>query len=260
MAEELRDLILAADTSLAEISARTQQIYEAAVQKFGGCGNFNTISARDLQLLFDLYDKLFFYGHCARAVHTTESRLLFRVSRRMTSAGGRTTRVQRGVERPGHNTVYEIAVSSVLLFQTFRDESRPIDVSGVRCRDRLEALQRIFEHELVHLLEHLVWNGSSCSAPRFRSIANRVFAHTATMHRLITPQERALTKFGIRPGIQVAFDFQGERHVGVVNRIGKRATILVEHEQGATYSDGRCYQKYYVPLSLLRVCGGLERR
>ena len=40
--------------------------------------------------------------------------------------------------------------------------------------------------------------------------------------------------------------------VRLVNRITRRATILVEHPKGQSYSDGKRYLKFYIPLPLLR--------
>ena len=40
---------------------------------------------------------------------------------------------------------------------------------------------------------------------------------------------------------------------GIVNKITKRATVLVADSNGMLYSDGQRYERYYVPLS------GLER-
>jgi hypothetical protein len=40
--------------------------------------------------------------------------------------------------------------------------------------------------------------------------------------------------------------------VGMVNRITRRATILVEDSRGKRFSDGRHYVKYYVPIQQLR--------
>ena len=144
------------------------------------------------------------------------------------------------------------SISTTLLYQTFYDVDRPVVVTGLRCQDRFDALQRIFEHEIVHLMEMLVWTDSSCTRERFQSIARRFFGHREHTHQLITPKERASAKFNIRPGDQVDFAFEGRRLVGIVNRITKRATVLVESADGERYSDGRCYSKYYVPVSHLR--------
>ena len=213
-------------------------------------GNFKAFQPKDLEILFELYDARFFDGQCQR--HVDPAPLLFRLSKRMTKTGGKTTRRE---QRDRHGGVvyreYEIAVSATLLFQAFQEGQRPITVSGLPCRDRLEALQRIFEHELVHLIEMVLWRDSSCSAPRFQSIANRYFRHTEHTHQLITAEEKAWEK-GLQVGQRVEFTFEGRRKVGWINRITRRVTVLVEDPRGQSYDDGKRYLKYYVPLGMLK--------
>ena len=213
--------------------------------------NFTTISAADLQLMAEIYDQQFFDGHClAIARHFG---MHFRWSQRMTSTGGKTVRTTHTDRRTGvQRTHYEIVLSTPLLFQTFGDLQRPIKVTGVLCRDRLQAMQRILEHELIHLLEMLVWNDSCCAAGRFQSIAHRFFGHTEHKHDLITQQERAARKFNIRVGTRVSFTHEGRHYSGTVNRITRRATVLVPDAAGPLYDDGNRYRKFYVPLSHLR--------
>jgi hypothetical protein len=43
--------------------------------------------------------------------------------------------------------------------------------------------------------------------------------------------------------------FEGRRLTGRVNRITKRATVLVEDSEGQKYSDGLRYKTYYVPIA-----------
>lgn len=251
MAMDLQQIVTTVRLPHDEVAARTREIYRAVLDesKYLDAGNFEVIHTRDLEILFRHYDRLFFQGGCRSVVD--ENHLYFRLSKRMTSAGGKTTR--RVPRRPATNQTrpqYEIAVSTTLLFQTFHDVDRPISVAGIECRDRLEALQRVFEHELVHLIEWLLWAQSSCSAGRFQTIAANFFAHEEHTHQLITPRERAFAKFGIRAGDRVSFRFEGRHCRGIVNRITKRATVLVADEQGERYSDGKRYRKFYVPVSL----------
>ena len=119
------------------------------------------------------------------------------------------------------------------------------------CTDRLSALQRIMEHEMLHLLEFLVWDTSSCSAKRFKSLARGIFGHGASTHDLVTPAERARAKFDLRVGDAVTFDFQGRPLTGVVNRVNRRATVLVESPRGSRYTNGKRYEKFYVPPAML---------
>lgn len=213
--------------------------------------NFVVTTASDLQGMAERYDQLFFDGHClALARHHG---MQFRWSKRMTSTGGKTVRTTHTDRRSGvQKTQYEIVLSTPLLFQTFGDLHRPIRVTGLLCTNRLQAMQRILEHEMIHLIEMLVWDDSCCAAPRFQSIAGRLFGHTEHKHDLITQQERAARKFNIRVGSQVVFQHEGKQRTGTVNRITRRATVLVVDPTGQLYDDGQRYRKYYVPLSHLR--------
>ena len=127
-------------------------------------------------------------------------------------------------------------------------------VCGLECTNRLEALQRIFEHELVHLVEQLCWGTSDCSAARFHDIAKRLFLHEAHTHELITGRERTADS-GIRIGSLVTFEFERRPLTGCVNRITKRATALGEDAEGQRYSDGKPYKTYYVPIAWLSPAG-----
>ena len=213
--------------------------------------NFTLTTTSDLLSMAEDYDQQFFGGHClAIARHFG---MQFRWSKRMTSTGGKTVRTIHTDRRTGRQiTRYEIVLSAPLLVQTFSDLQRPIRVTGMLCTNRLQAMQRILEHELIHLVEMLVWQDSCCAASRFQSIAGRLFGHTEHKHDLITQQERAAQKFNIRVGTRVVFQHEGLIRTGTVNRITRRATVLVIDPHGQLYDDGRRYRKFYVPLSHLR--------
>jgi hypothetical protein len=210
--------------------------------------NFASIHPHDLEFLFGAYDARFFGGHCRVAL--SRSQIRFRLSRRMTSVGGTTTRFQLA----NGGTRYEIAIAASLLFDSFGHGDRPIAVAGVECDNRLQALQRIFEHELIHLAEQLCWQKSDCAARRFQEIAARHFLHRGHTHSLVTRKERA-AETGIRIGSRVSFIFEGQELTGRVNRITKRATVLVQDPDGVRFSDGSRYKTYYVPLVHLNVVG-----
>ena len=218
--------------------------------------NFTVIAPADLSRMFDLYDGAYFDGHLRRSVNEKAGgRLGFRLAPRMTRAGGKTFRVRRPVRRgltKTTETSYEIAISSRLLFLSFDDATRLATVCGVHCADRLSALQRIMEHEMLHLAEMLVWDRSSCTAARFKSMSRNLFGHAASTHELITPAERAVAKFDLRIGDAVTFSFDGRTLRGMLNRINRRATVLVESPAGQRYSNGHRYEKFYIPLGMLK--------
>src|SRR3954452_20661756 len=252
-----------------EVARLTRHVYDAMLARSESIrvGNFDAIGTRDLQLLFDLADASFFGGLLGSLIREDHARLTFRLSSRMTRVGGTTTALyERGskpaVDGDGAKAVgvlggwprarYEIAVSTVLLFNTFRHVDRPVTVGGLTCRDRLEALQRIFEHELLHLAEFLAWGRSNCSEERFHLLSRQVFGHAGVRHDLVSPRELAAVTYDIRVGDRVSFEIDGLRLDGRVNRITRRATVLVEGHEGELFSDGKRFKTYYVPLSLLR--------
>ncbi|MDG1897260.1 MAG: hypothetical protein P8J37_20380 [Fuerstiella sp.] len=209
--------------------------------------NFENLHASDIQLLYELYDENYFCGLLQSSLDT--KLVSFRLSKRMTRAGGKTTRwTDPRRRRPAR---YEIAVATTLLYHSFQEPEGLVTVTGFQCENRLEALMRVMEHELVHLVELLIWSDSSCAVRRFQDIARRLFGHTHHQHELLTPSDTAVKEYGIRPGSRVRFDSQGRSREGIVNRITKRATVLVIDPQGQPYSDGHKYTKFYIPLRML---------
>jgi hypothetical protein len=243
----LADTILFTRLPEESIQQRVRQIQQdvLAHSRYLREPDFTAIHPHDLQFLFGAYDERFFAGLCLRSLE--ERRLNFRLSPRMTRAGGKTSRYTSGTGEVS----YEISIASSILFDGFRKMDRCVRVCGLECENRLEALQRIFEHEMVHLTELLCWGKSDCAAPRFQDIAARFFLHRAHTHELVTRRERAAHS-GIRVGALVTFTFEGLQLSGRVNRIIKRATVLVNAADGVAYSDGFRYRTYYVPIAQLK--------
>ncbi len=248
----LEKVLLAGRLPPTQIAGRQLDIFQSVLRQSSGVRlpNFQTISAGDLKLLFHLYDDMFFNGQIDLALANMGSSLSFRLSRRMTSAGGKTTRwhFPKSMHRPPR---FEIALSTTLLFESFQN-GQPIMVTGLQCDNRLQAMQRVMEHEMIHLCEMLVWFHSSCSAQRFLRIAHGLFDHRKSSHELLTPVDKARKDFGIRVGDRVSFSANGQQWVGTVNRITRRATVLVPHQRGQKYTDGGSYLKFYVPLTQLQ--------
>jgi hypothetical protein len=256
-ATDYRARLLGLNHAAGTVEERTRQIYDTVLERSTNLtrGNFTAIAALDLRLMFDLYDTAFFDGMLGAMLRTDSAALSFRLSRRMTRVAGTTTRLRersRASALPGGPDKYEIAISVTLLFATFRDVERPVTVGGLVCRDRLEALQRIFEHELLHLAEFLAWDDSSCALENFHRLSQAIFGHAGVAHDLVTPREVAAATYDLRAGDRVSFEHEGVRRSGVINRITQRATVLVEDPDGRPYTDGKRYGTFYVPLRALR--------
>jgi hypothetical protein len=251
MPTDLLKTVCSASLAPARVAELTREIHDGLLRDSAHIegANFTRIHPQDLRSLFSRYDACFFAGLIKETLD--EQPISFRFSKRMTSSGGATKQTR---SRMDANRKYEIALSSTLLFGCFAgDDHRPITVCGITCKDRLESLQRVMEHEITHLLEFMLWDKSSCSDNRFHGISRRFFGHTDFTHQLITPREKLVAKYGIYPGMTVRFRFDGDTHVGLINRLNKRATVLVADPDGEKYSDGNRYAKYYIPARDLEI-------
>lgn len=239
-----------------EIARRRTEIAQSLLRRSASVRqpNFNRLSTDDLHLIVDEYDRLFFGSRlCAMVREVSQLPLLMRMSRGMTRSGGKT--ILTTVPRPGggEDSFYEIAVSTDILFRNFSGaHPAEVRVGGIPCTDRLHALQLILEHELVHLAELLERGRSSCAGERFRMAVAGMFGHTSASHSLETVRASAC-RAGVHIGHRVSFAFHGQTLRGLVNRVGKRVTVLVPSRDGVRYGDGQRYRKFLVPIDRVQV-------
>jgi hypothetical protein len=76
----------------------------------------------------------------------------------------------------------------------------------------------------------------------------------------VSQAENAVREFGLAQGDRVEFVINGQCLAGFVNRITRRATILVPDDNGTPYDDGVRYRKYYVPIRHLKLLKSRQRR
>jgi hypothetical protein len=65
-----------------------------------------------------------------------------------------------------------------------------------------------------------------------------------------------MAKFDLRVGDAVTFTFDGRSLRGMLNRVNRRATVLVESPTGVRYTNGKRYDKFYIPLGMLKKDAG----
>lgn len=210
--------------------------------------NLRTMVVEDLELLFKLYD-IFFFNNWFNLSFTGE--IKFSLSSKMTSSAGKLISHKNSQELKLYHKRFEIRMSTdfFLLYDAVKGKKI---VCGIETDNNLKAYQIVFEHELCHLLEMIIFNKSSCKGDKFRTIAQNIFAHTESTHGLPTYRDIALHKFGIKTGDKVSFNFKNNKLYGRITRITKRATVMVENNNG-DYRDetDQIYAKYYVPIQQL---------
>lgn len=196
------------------------------------------VSQKTLDMLLSMYDISFLNG-CLKRMNIQVT-----LSPRMTSSAGKFV-YTRGAF--GRIKSAEIRMSSDFLQ---RLDQGPFELNGLTVATPQEAFLLVFEHELCHAAETMLY-GKTGHSSRFLHLANGLFGHTATRHRLPTRRHEAAQN-GLVVGMNVSFSYKGGQLSGTITYIGKMATVMVPDSRGE-YRDrrGRRYTKYRVPLDHL---------
>ena len=207
------------------------------------------ISVIDLRFLFELYDEIFFANYFKNEY---PGKFKFSLSPRLTRSAGKTLCPRNIVKIKPENVIIEIRMGLSFFFK-YDEISTDKMVCGLLTHHSLEAFQLVFEHELCHVLEFIHYHHSSCAQKRFKTIAQNIFGHLESYHKLPTSRTIAQEKYDLKIGDWVNFSVENRRLEGMIYNIHKRATVMVRDSQGR-YTDkkGNRYSKYYVPLGLLK--------
>lgn len=240
--------IFAYKLSGSDIACKREEISKRMLHESGNIAsrNITTLGGADLELMLRLYDEIFLENWFR---HNYKGRLEFAVSSRMTKSAG-LTRCPKNITRLKPEEVLIEIKMGIDFFLNYGRVEGSGAVCGIDTRDSLEALQLVFEHELCHVLEFINFGKSSCKGKRFKTLAGCLFGHTESCHKLPTHKQIAGSSLGIRIGDTVAFTFDGKQLKGILYRINKRATVMVQDRNGMLIDSRNIrYTKYYVPLS-----------
>ena len=208
-------------------------------------GAIDRIANSDLELLFNLYDAVFLGGYFKKFF---TGKISFSLSTRMTRSAGKTNYPRNLAALPAEQRAYEIRMG-ISFFFNYNQLHREKKVNGINTKDALEALQLVFEHEIIHLIELHCCGESSCHKKRFKGLAKHIFGHTDSYHHLPTEREIACTKYGFNTGDQVCFRHGGIEYQGFINSVNRRATVMVPDDAGPFHDQrGKRYSKWYIPI------------
>lgn len=211
-------------------------------------GTVSAMSTDDISLLFRLYDRIFFGGWFSE---NYRGKLKFSLSRRMTKSAGLTICPKNAGRIKPEDLEIEIRIGVDFFFQYGLIEGSKT-VCGIETENSLEALQLVFEHELCHVIEFIHYKRSNCKGKRFKALANNLFGHTESWHKLPTNKQIANQRLGLKIGDTVEFEYKGRSLKGFISNINKRATVMVRDSRGPLIDrKGNRYSRYYVPLTRL---------
>jgi hypothetical protein len=206
------------------------------------------ISGIDLELLFQYYEELFL-DHWFQK--NFKGKLEFSLSKRMTKSAGITKCPKNIMNLKPEEVSVEICIGVDFFFQ-YDLLTGTKKVCGIETHNSLEALQVVFEHEICHAMEFIKYGNSNCKGKIFKETAQNLFGHKESYHEIPTHQEIVREKFGIHVGNEVSFLYEGNKMMGWVAKIHKRATVMVNHGDGNFIDEkGVRYMKYYVSVANL---------
>jgi hypothetical protein len=216
------------------ISKKRSQIHKKALTYIGGDAFFDKLNKDQLHYIFDLYDKLFFNNEIKHKIKEEGSTLtIIPASDSMTKTGGLCTKI--GCE-------HSIKIAFGVLSQTFVKNKNKLSTNGLECEDRLNCLQLVLEHEMIHLIVNL-WSGQFTNKDNiklfdshghvFRCLAKSFFGHTDVTHGLLsvtkdeedTKPKAKISDFKI--GDYVKTTYKGKELIGIVKKVNVK-TIGVE--------------------------------
>lgn len=211
-----------------------------------GIKEVHSISAVNLETIKEIIDLYDYYVLNNYVKNNIQDGIKVSLSRRMTSAGGKTIFMKKKNSRE-----FEIRISLIIL-QEYINSNYKGKICGVEGNDVIDGLMLIMEHELCHVLEFSAYGTSNCKGRRFKAMAWKLFRHGASTHEVFS-QKHLKDESNIRVGQQVVFIYKGNSYSGVVAGINKRATVMVKDPKGQ-YKDkkGNTFNKWYVPLTMLK--------
>jgi hypothetical protein len=187
-----------------------------------------------------------------------KGKIIFKLSKQLSRAAGNTKTKKNIGEIKDEDIEFEIKISLNHL-ENFDKIDRNKSVGGIEVNSKLDSLMLVFEHELCHVIEFLVYKKSDCSKQVFKDIIYNIFGQHETTHKLVSAKEVNYKMYGILPGDNVSFDYEGVEMHGIINKINKRAMVMSPSQHGK-YVDkkGQHYTKYYVPLNQITKCPLVE--
>ena len=199
----------------ATIKAKRKTVTEGILKESTNINSvkISSIGVLDLRILYEYYNRIFLDNWFK---NNFKGQILYELSRRMTKSAG-ITKCPKNISHLKPEQVQITICIGVDFFFKFDHLEGSKNVCGIEAHNSLEALQIVFEHELIHAIEFLMFHTSNCNEQRFKATAKNLFGHTQSHHQMPTNREIASEKLGINIGDKVQFMFENKRLNGMKN-------------------------------------------
>lgn len=229
--KEIKKEIKIEGTHVGEVERKRRLIYNEILKDLGGNSNPVNISTQILQHMFNLYDSEFFNGELDKLIKNTKSVVNFTFGKGTKTAG------MCSGQRTSGSCSYIITIHWIVFNTAFNSNSgKELEVNGLKSTNKIEALQLVFEHELLHLW-FMLNNRPSGHNIEFKNKARDMFLHTHTKHKLLwgeedDPERKSFSKTDLQVGMTVEYETKTgankQTMIGSIIKLNpKRAVIKV---------------------------------
>lgn len=236
------------------IVKRRKVINEYAADKlFNGDFNMEQIRKDDLRALTELYDEILLNGIIKRMFKGSKWKLDFDISGATRSAGLCKT----------IGCSYTISISWPVFKDLFKSGSKEehYSINGILCYNKLECLQVVLEHELMHMISDTAPDIPNPIPARdrvysahgllFKQLVMAFYGHTGVTHSLHIDQSKVSSKSDFEMGDVVNFELaSGENLTGRIIKMNPVTAVILTAE-------GLKYKSSYRPLK--KVSGDISK-
>ena len=217
------------------IDVKSQFIYT-----FNSYGRFMFSTRQDRKICLK-YDEIFFTSEISKICKEKGRSINYDVNHNSRKVAGKHIKV---------NNVHTIQISNGLIQSLFLNGEKQLSINGLTVYDRLEAVQALIEHELIHLymgiqdLTRKIKEGEgkmyySPHGKLFQELVFKYFEHTDYKHNLTSGDStNQLTKEQCYVGMNISFNDNTDKIVkGIILKCNPRR-VSVQIENGTIYNVG----------------------
>lgn len=203
------------------------------VNVFDSSTKIDNLKSGHIKNIFKIIDKIYFKNNIKNYLKKNNIKLDFKVSKKLTCTAGICKYITP--------TNYQIVLSSTIINNIFRDNTKVLKINGIKCFNSIECLINLFEHELVHLIIFLLCpelgKGHGGHTHTFKNIAHNIFGHTDYVHMLLTgdydkyENKIKLIKQNLKIGNIINIKFKnGKIMMGYVIKLSnKKVKVILEN-------------------------------
>jgi|TARA_B100000524_G_scaffold345916_1_gene245278 hypothetical protein len=140
---------------------------------------------------FIILDKVYFNYNISKFIKKTNSRISWKATSKLTKTAG-FCKYKYFSDNYGNFDygIYEINISKKIIDNIFDNKKiKSLKINGLHCKDRLECLINLYQHEITHLLIAIFCTkdgiGMGGHTRMFKNLAYNLFGHTEYKHFLL---------------------------------------------------------------------------